>query len=158
MATSFDMANMLGTQMTTPGGRTFTATNPGKKAPSGTGAKHVPGMSSSQVAAAVVPEATPPPIKRPQPGAPGGPPHPNVPTKRPFSVNNPMVGVQAPPVPHPGSAPPYPDARSQQPTMLPNGMMMMPMPKGFPVGTSGTLHVPRSMAQMMGGLVKQGPY
>jgi len=143
---------LLGTQSPTPGGRIATTTTSGKQQSVGSGPKHTPGMTSAQVAAAVVPEQPPPAIKRPGLGTPGQPPHPNVPTKKPFSANNPMMGVQPPPRPHPGVAPPYPDARSPQPQMMPNGQVVMPMPREYP----GLLHVPRTIAQGMTGLLHQG--
>jgi len=142
--------SLLGTQSPTPGGRTSTTTSSGKKALPGTGPQQLAGLSSAQVAASVLPEKPPPALKRPKPGAPGGGPHPNVPTKAPFSASNPMMMTQPPPA-HQGMgvSPPYPDARSPQPQMTPNGQVVLPMPREYP----GMLHVPRTIVQGMTGLL-----
>jgi hypothetical protein len=142
-----DFSSMLGTQTPTPGGKTMTMTSSGKQGSPGSGAKHTPGMSSAQVAAAVVPPKQPP-MKQPKPPKPGM-------SRRPqFSASNPQMMVQPPPVPHPGVHPPYPDARSPQPQLLPNGTPMLPLPKGFPLGSS-PLHVPPSFAPGMTGLLRR---
>jgi len=158
MAVSYDLANALGSQVTTPGGAMTTQTNPGKHPAKGSGPKQVAGPSSAQVAATVLPEASHKPSPQEARRVPQGAKQPPQPRPRKFSATNPMMSVQPPPMPHPGAPPPYPDARSQQPTMMPNGQMLMPMPKGFPLGSSGLIHVPRATAQGMTGLIKQGPY
>ena len=140
-----DFSSMLGTQTPTPGGKTMTLTSSGKQGSPGSGAKHSPGMTSAQVAAAVAPPKQAP-MKQPRPPKPGM-------SQRPqFSANNPQMMVQPPPVPHPGVRPPYPDARSQQPQLMPNGSPMLPLPRGFPLGSTPP-HVPLSFIPGMTGLL-----
>lgn len=140
-----DLTNILGSSLNQPAGKIDAGTAGGKQATPGSGPKHQPGMSSAQVAAAVVPPKAP---QAPRPKAPQAP-RPKAPR---FSANNPMMGVQPPPIPHPGVSPPYPDARSPQPTMLPNGQVLMPPPKGFPLGSAG-VRVPPSFTPGMTGLL-----
>jgi hypothetical protein len=140
-----DFSSMLGTQTPTPGGKTMTLTSSGKQGSPGSGAKHSPG--SAQVAAAMVPPK-PAPTKQPRP------PRPSAPQRPQFSANNPQMMVQPPPVPHPGVRPPYPDARSQQPQLLPNGTPMLPLPRGFPLGSTPP-HVPLSFIPGMTGLLRR---
>jgi hypothetical protein len=142
-----DFSSMLGTQTPTPGGKTMTLTTSGKQGSPGSGAKHSPGMSSAQVAAAMVPPK-PAPTKQPRL------PKPSAPQRPQFSANNPQMMVQPPPVPHPGVHPPYPDARSQQPQLMPNGTPMLPLPRGFPLGSSPP-HVPLSFIPGMTGLLRR---
>ena len=142
-----DFSSMLGTQTPTPGGKTMTLTSSGKQGSPGSGAKHSPGMTSAQVAAAVAPPKQAP-MKQPRPPKPGMPQRPQ------FSANNPQMMVQPPPVPHPGVRPPYPDARSQQPQLMPNGTPMLPLPRGFPLGSTPP-HVPLSFIPGMTGLLRR---
>lgn len=142
------------------GGATESATGSGKRPP-GTGSKTMsPTPSSAQAASAVMPPPgqTPGPRKKGPPGMArlGQAPHPAA--KPQFSASNPMLGTQPPPAPHPGLSPPYPDARSGNPVLQPNGVPVMPLPKGFPVGS--VLHVPPSFApsvapQGMTGLLRR---
>jgi hypothetical protein len=72
-----------------------------------------------------------------------------------FSASNPMMSVQPPPIPHPGVSPPYPDARSPAPVLMPNGTPMLPLPKGFPLGSAGLRAPPSFGPQGMTGLLRR---
>jgi hypothetical protein len=144
-----DYGSKFGTANPTPGGQTMTGTSSGQRVSPGSGVKRQQGLSSAQVAAAVIPPGQPPKMgKQPKPPRPGA-------SQRPqFSANNPQLMVQPPPVPHPGVHPPYPDARSPQPQLMPNGTPMLPLPKGYPLGSS-PLHVPPSFVPGMTGLLRR---
>lgn len=140
---SSDLGGLLGLNTPSPGGATSTSTMGGKAGSPGSGPKHQQGMSSAQVAAAVVPH----PGAQPRPKA---PPQPKMPKKPQFSASNPQMMVQPPPQPHPGVRPPYPDARSPQPVLQPNGVPVMPMPPGHPAFGP---RVPTTFAPGMTGLL-----
>ena len=69
-----------------------------------------------------------------------------------FSAQNPPMGVAPPPVPHPGVSPPYPDARSPQPTIMPNGQMVLPPPRGF-ISANMAPRAPATFTPGMTGLL-----
>ena len=117
-----DLAGMIG--VTGSAGSTASPNNSGKGPTPQSG---VVRSAGNQRAPVVTPmpalrqaRAQTPPARHPPP------PHP---MQRPqFSANNPPLGTQAPPIPHPGLIPPYPDARSAQPTLTPNGVPIFPAP------------------------------
>ena len=149
------LAGMVG--INTSSGTVANPTNSGRQnvagsgvkvgAPAGTGgAQRLPaGPPGAQTRGSKPPQPKKPPI-------PMGGQHMSQQRPQQFSANNPPMGVQPPPAPHPGLLPPYPDARSPQPTMMPNGLMVMPPPAGF-IGAGMPPRVPKTFIPGMSGLL-----
>jgi hypothetical protein len=119
------VAGALASMVTTSGGKTDTANNPGSHVATGSGNK----SGGPQTRGAQTPMQTPGPTQT-RPPMQASPPHPSQPTNRPtqYSAANPPLGTPMPMAPHPGVAPIYPDARSPAPTLSPTGVPIMPPP------------------------------